>query len=265
MAVDQTTLTLPESLSLWKCFGSHDARGGLGPIGVEFCCLFDLISRAPLRYIYGKSTTSGHTLIKKLTDSLKKNDLLLLDAGFYCCSTFFRILDRKAHFLIPATKNMHPRVLRNLGSGDYHCRITDSRNGQTLEVRVIFVYRDGFRRRRLVTSLSDASLYPASELAQLYHLRWDIETFYRDFKSTMRATSWHCQTPLTFQKEILVHMIALCLIRAAMLAAAGMENAPISSFSFCRALTETRIFLSSIVSVARLHPWALLYDQFVGA
>ncbi len=43
-------------------------------------------------------------------------------------------------------------------------------------------------------------------------------------------------------------MIALCLIRIAMLAAGGTKNAPISSFSFSRALTETRILLSSIVS-----------------
>ena len=42
--------------------------------------------------------------------------------------------------------------------------------------------RDGFRRRRLVTSLLDPDRFPASELARLYHLRWDIETFYTEEK-----------------------------------------------------------------------------------
>jgi hypothetical protein len=207
LAADKTTLTLPESKSLWKSFGGHKGKKGLGPVAVELCCLFDLVSRAPLKYVYGKSATSEHKLIKRLTDRLKKHDLLLLDSGFYHCSTFARILSRKAHFLIPAKKNMRPCVTRKLGPGDYLCSIADSRNGKAMEVRVVFVYRNGFRRRRLVTSLLDPFLYPASELSQLYHMRWDIETFYRDFKNTMRATSWHCQTPVTFQKEILVHMI----------------------------------------------------------
>jgi hypothetical protein len=265
LAADKTTLTLPESKSLWQAFGGHKGQQGLGPIAVELCCLFDLVSRAPLRFVFGKSATSEHKLIRKLIESLRKNDLLLLDSGFYYCATFVKILARKAHFIIPATKNMGPRVLRTLGPGDYHCRITDSRNGQTLEVRVVFVYRNGFRRRRLVTSLLDPSLYPASELAQLYHMRWDIETFYRDFKRTLRATCWHCLTPVTLHKEILVHMIALCLIRRAMLAASTLKKAPMSSFSFARALTETRLFLSSILSGAVLDPWPLLWDQFVHA
>jgi hypothetical protein len=263
LAVDKTTLALPESKSLWKSFGGHNGKKGLGPVAVELCCLFDLVSRAPLRYIYGKSATSEHKLVKKLTDSLRKHDLLLLDSGFYCFSTFIRILSRKAHFLIPAKKNMSPCVKRMLGPGDYLCSIADSYNGKTVDARIIFVYRKGFRRRRLVTSLLDPSLYPASELAQLYHMRWDIETFYRDFKKTMRATSWHCQTPATFQKEILVHMIVICLIRTAMLAAGRMKNAPVSSFSFSRALTETRRFFSFIVSSAKSLPWTLVYSRFI--
>jgi hypothetical protein len=71
---------------------------------------------------------------------------------------------------------------------------------------VLFVYRKGFRRRRLVTSLLDPILFPASELANIYHMRWDIETFYRDFKHTMRTTSWHCATPTTFHQELLVYV-----------------------------------------------------------
>ena len=263
LAADKTTLTLPESKSLWKAFGGHKGQQGLGAIAVELCCLFDLISRAPLRFVCGKSCTSEHKLIKKLIESLRKNDLLLLDAGFYYCATFVKILARKAHFIIPATKLMRPRVLRTLGPGDYHCRITDSRNGKTLEVRVVFVYRNGFRRRRLVTSLLDPSLYPASELARLYHMRWDIETFYRDFKHSIRATSWHCQTPETFHKELIMHMIALCLIRTVMFRAGQIKNVTVAQLSFARALTETRLFMKSVVSAQVTLPWFLLWNQFV--
>lgn len=230
---------------------------------MELCCLFDLISRAPLRLVYGKACTSEHKLIGKLIRALKKGDLLLLDSGFYYCTTFIKILRRHTHFIIPAKTNMRPKVLRTLGQSDYLCQIKDSHNSTTLVVRVVFVYRNGFRRRRLVTSLLDPSLFPASELASLYHMRWDIETFYRDFKHTMRATSWHCRTPTSFHQELLVHIIVLCLIRIAMLEASHLTKVPVGQLSFVRALTETRLFLKLLLSCGEQSHWASIWATFV--
>jgi len=263
LAADKTTLALPESKSLWQAFGAHNGERGLGTIAVELCCLFDLVSRAPLRFVFGKASTSEHKLIPKLIEYLWKNDLLLLDAGFYSCRTFRRILARKAHFIIPATIKMRPRVLSTFGPGDYLCRIADSGNQTTLQARVVFVYRNGFRRRRLVTSLLDPSLYPASELADLYHMRWDIETFYRDFKHSLRATSWHCQTPVTFHQELLAHMIVLCLIRTTMLDAGRSRNVAVTRLSFAHALTEARWFLRYIVSTGTKVLWPLAWAQLL--
>jgi len=260
LAADKTTLALPESLSLFKRFGAHKGSQGLGPVAAELCCLFDLVSRAPLRFVYGKVCTSEHKLIRKLMQYLKKGDLLLLDSGFYYCATFAKILLRQAHFIIPAKTSTRPRVVRKLAEGDYICEIKDSHDKTTLNVRVVFVHRNGFRRRRLVTSLLDPVLFPASELARLYHMRWDIETFYRDFKHTLKTTSWHCHTPQSFHQELLVHMIALCLIRMAMLEAGSLAKVSVGQLSFARALTETRLFFKLLVSTTNpdlyLSAWA---------
>jgi len=263
LAADKTSLALPESQSLWKCFGAHKGQQGLGPIAVELCCLFDLISRAPLQFVYAKVCTSEHKLIQKLILALKKNDLLLIDSGFYWCATFVKILRRQAHFIIPAKSNMHPKVLRHLGPGDYLCQIEDSHDHTTLTVRVLFVYRNGFRRRRLVTSLLDPVLFPPSELASLYHFRWDIETFYRDFKHTCRATCWHCQTPTSFHQELLVHMIAFCLIRIAMLEAGRVAHVSVSQLSFARALTETRLFFNRLLFNTDKSSWTSIWLAFI--
>jgi hypothetical protein len=263
LAADKTTLALPESQSLWKCFGAHKGQQGLGAIAVELCCLFDLISRAPLCFVYGKACTSEHKLIQKLTHNLKKGDLLLFDNGFYYCLTFTKILLRHAHFIIPAKKTLRPQMLGTLGQGDYLCQIKDYNDNTTLTVRVLFVHRNGFRRRRLVTSLLDPALFPASELAQLYHMRWDIETFYRDFKHTMQATSWHCHTPTSFHQELLVHMILICLIRIAMLQATHLANVSVAQLSFARALTETRLFLKLLLSSPDPLIWPSIWTVFV--
>ena len=130
-------------------------------------------------------------------------------------------------------------------------------------VRVVFVYRNGFRRRRLVTSLLDPNLFPASELARLYHMRWDIETFYRDFKQTMRANCWHCRTPTTFHQELLMHMIVVCLIRMAMLEASLLAKVAVGQLSFTRALTETRLFFLLLLSPRDKCHWDSVWQAFV--
>jgi hypothetical protein len=235
----------------------------LGPVAVELCCLFDPITRAPLRFVYAKVCTSEHKLIKKLIQHVNKNDLLLLDSGFYHCDTFAKITLRNAHFIIPAMTTNRPRVLRKLARGDYLCEIKDSNTKTTLMVRVVFAHRDGFRRRRLVTSLLDHISLPASELARLYHVRWDIETFYRDFKQTLTGTSWHCRTPIRFHQEILIHMIALCAIRLAMLEASRQKNTCVARLSFTRALTETRLFLKLLVATTDQDLWPSIWQTFV--
>ena len=153
--------------------------------------------------------------------------------------------------------------MRKLAEGDYLCQIKDYDEKTNLTVRVVFVHRNGFRRRRLVTSLLDTILFPASELARLYHMRWDIETFYRDFKHTLRATSWHCQSPRSFHQEILVHMIALCMIRIAMLEAGCLMNVSVAQLSFARALTETRLLFKLLVSTADVDLWPSIWAAFV--
>lgn len=48
----------------------------------------------------------------------------------------------------------------------------------------------------LVTTLTDSTRYSASELADLYFQRWDVELFFRDIKTTMGMDVLRCRTPL---------------------------------------------------------------------
>ncbi|WP_054812009.1 transposase [Nocardia arizonensis] len=40
-------------------------------------------------------------------------------------------------------------------------------------------------RYRLITTLTDDKRYPAKELVDLYHQRWEIETSYLELRSTI--------------------------------------------------------------------------------
>jgi hypothetical protein len=219
-------------------------------VATEFACVFHLVSRAPFFYTLAPAATSDHDLLRKLMARLKKGDLLLIDNGFYYLQAFLKIRQRGAHFLIPAKTTHRPKVLQKLGPSDYLCQLESGQ--QTLIVRVIYVERKGFRRRRLVTSLLDPTAFPATEFSDLYHRRWGVETFYRDFKQTLRVTHWHCRTPSTFEQELVVHLVTVCLIRMTMLAAARQAGLKVGQLSFSRSLTQIRVFFRRLARLPRL-------------
>src|SRR5262249_17313611 len=122
----------------------------------------------------------------RLLRSIGPGMLVLWDRGFHeydllrdARRTGADVLSRlPAHVLTP--------VVRRLEDGSYLSSLRPSdrtrrRRGERLLVRVIEYtltdpWRPGYRERhRLITTLLDPRLAPASELVGLYHERWEVE------------------------------------------------------------------------------------------
>jgi IS4 transposase len=53
----------------------------------------------------------------------------------------------------------------------------------------------------------DADVYSAHDIADLYRQRWDVELFFREFKTTLGMDILRCKTPVMVNKEILMSFI----------------------------------------------------------
>ena len=87
----------------------------------------------------------------------------------------------------------------------------------------------------LFTTLRDPRRYPASELAQIYGLRWNIELCFRYIKTQMDLGLLECHSAAMVRKEWLAGLIAYNLIRWTMGAAAALAKVPVQELSFSRA------------------------------
>lgn len=110
------------------------------------------------------------------------------------------------------------------------------------------VRQKGFRTREitLATTLLDAELYTAEELAELYRRRWQVELHIRSLKTQMQMEHLRCKSPQMVRKEIHCHMIGFNLVRAAMLACALKYKLSPTRLSFTgamQALEEFAAFL----------------------
>jgi hypothetical protein len=62
-----------------------------------------------------------------------------------------------------------------------------------------------------------------------------------------------------------MHMIALCLIRLAMIEASRLLHISVGQISFARALTESRLFLRLLLTTSEKLLWPQLWEVFVKA
>jgi hypothetical protein len=95
------------------------------------------------------------------------------------------------------------------------------------------------RRTRVVTlatTLLDPVKYPATEVAELYRQRWQIETNFRHLKQTLRMDVLRCQTVEGVQKELAMYAMVYNLVRLVMLEAAQRQEVPVERISFVDAV-----------------------------
>jgi hypothetical protein len=100
------------------------------------------------------------------------------------------------------------------------------------------IEQKGFRARRvrLVTTLLDSKKYTLTQLAQLYLLRWRIETNFNYLKTIMNMNVLKSKSLDGIYKELLCYCIVYNIVRAVMLNAAIARNVPQERVSFIDAL-----------------------------
>jgi hypothetical protein len=84
----------------------------------------------------------------------------------------------------------------------------------------------------IATTLLDPTLYPKSEIRWLYQTRWEVETHFRQLKTTMHMRVLKCKTVDGVKKELLAFALAYNLVRLTMVEAAARQNVDIERISF---------------------------------
>jgi hypothetical protein len=100
----------------------------------------------------------------------------------------------------------------------------------------------GYRTREvtLVTTLLDATAYPAEALANLYATRWRVEENLKSLKVTMKMDVLKCTTVDGVHKELMMYAVAYNLVRLTMCEAGDRQGVAADRVSFIDALRWLR-------------------------
>ena len=268
LALDGTTIRLPQRNKLANHFGTS-SNGKWRTSQARMVMLQLPFVRLPWRYELCPISEGERTIASRMLKNLRRNDLVLMDQGFWSYGLFHQIQAAGACFAIRQYPGVSMRTLRKLGPKDRIVRWKTPtgprwRNlnlPRSIELRVINYQIKGFPPSAVVTNVLDPQRISRDDWVRmavesepgrpldrqvrlrvgLYHRRWEIETTFQDMKvhqgleRTLRS-----HTPESIQYEVAGHVVLYLLVRWLMVEAAqraAPDGDPLG-LSFKHALDE---------------------------
>ncbi|MCP3902059.1 MAG: IS4 family transposase [Planctomycetes bacterium] len=269
VSVDGSAFSMSDTKELDGLFRwAPGNRGHELPVS-RFVALFDLITGALLDLAPASMRDHELAIVQRLHHLLRPGDVVVADR-LYCAYAYLaQLFSLQLHFVIrvpvgsrrvdfrahrPHARHGHwkgPQSIwiRRLGKHDqivdwikpalvptWLPRETWEALPKLLRVRELRyrITRRGFRTREvtLVTTLLDPEQYPKKAVAELYGLRWQVETNLRHLKTTMRMDVLRCQTLDGISRELAVFGIVYNAVRLVMINAAEAQGVPPDHISF---------------------------------
>ena len=274
--VDASSSMTPDAPALQKAFGQpKGCKAGCGFPVPKLLGLFDAFTGLVVEMLALPLYTHEQSRVWRLHPLLAAGDLLVGDCAFcsfahlamlqgrgvYACFRIHQrqIVDfrprRKDRSRLPARRRKGRPTsvfVRRLGRRDQVVRwrkqgrpkwMSDAQWDalpQTLEVRELryTIPRRGQRTRcvTVATTLLDPALYPKDEVAELYHVRWRVETHFAQLKTTLKMRKLKSKTEDGVRKELAAYCLVYNLVHAAMTEAAGRQGVTPDRVSFIDAV-----------------------------
>lgn len=244
--VDGSTLRVFDSEENREFFGK--AKGPRGESAfpmVRLVTLMALRSHLLVAAKFGPFSEGEVSLAKSLWREVPTHSLTIMDRGFLSASILLGLQNGAdhRHWLTRARSNSKWEEVESLGRFDKLVRLSVSKQARSKDpslpqffmARAIsYKYPDSKKRQWLLTSLIDPKAFPAREIVNLYHERWELELGYDEIKTHLLQSevTLRSRTVTMVQQELWGLLVAYNLIRLEMDAIAQEADVAPNRVSF---------------------------------
>jgi hypothetical protein len=198
MSLDGSTLDVADTRENAQDYGRpSNHRGACAYPKIRFVTLLECGTHVLCSARMSGYKTSETALAAEVVPALGSGVLCLADRLFSNYRLWNAARKNGADLLWRVSLSLHLPPTRSLPDGSFLSTLRpsdkDRRAGsEPVEVRVIDYHLKGVENPeplyRLITTILDAEAAPASELAALYHQRWEIETALDELKTHLRGS-----------------------------------------------------------------------------
>ncbi len=222
LACDGSTAMLPKHPTTEKefgitCFGRQGEPERPHSIA-RVSLLYDVLNFITLDGRIASYDISEEALLQEQLCCLKRGqDLLLLDRGYSSRKLMFELQALGIQYCMRLPENhwlearkileegvVEKEVVLQIPKKDAAICTLYPQAGTDIRCRLIVVELEGGGKEVLCTSLLDATAFPASGFAELYHFRWNIEEGYKLFKTRMGLEAFSGKTALAVKQDFYV-------------------------------------------------------------
>ena len=250
VAFDGSTLDVPDETENREAFGlPGSGRGQAAFPQVRLTAMVEVGTRASFAWCRGPLRDSETEQAEALLGHLSGGMLVLADRGYFGFPLWVRATQTGADLLWRVKAGVRLPVLERLADGSYRSVVRGSgqdrrRSRGECPIRVV-EYRiagEGEEVYRLATTLLDPQHAPATELAALYHERWESENTYDEVKTHLlgRDAVLRSKTPELVRQEVDGLMLAYYAVRCLIHAAARQADEDPDRLSFVHAVQVVR-------------------------
>jgi hypothetical protein len=287
LCLDGTCLNLAGWKPLRDFFGTVSNGKGKRQTQARLVMLQLPLVRLPWRYELVPITEGERTVAARLLSHLRRDDLVLMDRGFFSYGLFCQVARGGADFAIRAVGGVKFTTVERLSDGTRLVDWTPSdrrwkKEGLpgTIRLRVIDYQVKGFRPSTIVTSVLDPARIDREAWvgmalvddtgrvlrgAGLYHRRWEIETTYFELKETQGLErALRGRTPETIVFEVAGQVLLYLLVRWLMVEAAEAAGEDPLRLSYSGALGELMAMLPSLVQAGPGRASGVLVPRLLG-
>jgi hypothetical protein len=248
VSLDGSTLDVADTAENDKAFGrTESGRGTSAFPKLRFVALLECGTHVLWGARMDRYATGEVTLAASVVESLRPGMLCLADRLFFGYKLWKKAADTNADLLWRVKRDICLKMDKRLPDGSYlsqtHASSANRRNRRNgIAVRVIEYRLKGVKGSeslyRLVTTILDHTQAPASELAALYHQRWEIETALDELKTHLRGAQivLRSKTPELVQQEFFGLLMTHYAIRSLMHQAALKADEDPDRLSFLHAV-----------------------------
>jgi len=254
-AADGTTLRVPDTDENREHFGlaSGGNRADSGYPLVRLVALMAVRSHLIAAARFGPYGQSEHHYAEDLWSEVPDSSLVIVDRNFLSAKILLALQQTGVgrHWLVRAKSNTKWTVVKSFGRFDklvelnvsLHARKQDPSLPRKYIARAVSYRHSGSKGRQwLLTSLTDPEAYPAAELVEMYHERWEIELGYDEIKTHMleREEAIRSKSVCGVNQEMWGILLAFNLVRFEMAHIAEEAEVSASRVSFMMALRLIR-------------------------
>ena len=214
LAIDGSDFNLPNTPQLRDFFGEQKTNTG-GQVQALTSTLYDVLNGVVLETEIEPYNSDERTLALNHIRDFRKNynmdAIVTMDRGYPSFNLIYEIEQNSTKFLMRCNKNNFLKEIRDLVGNDEV--ITIKRDDREILVRVVTVSIKQ-KQYTFLTNLSDKE-YSSADIAELYRLRWGIETLYKKLKCKMEIENFTGLDVLCVKQDYFASLVLSNVVAAA--------------------------------------------------